>query len=140
MNRLLNFYALYTAVRFEGNLSLFFMQDFVYIDLAKEHSKSLRHEVTEETQRCKLCSLNRNDKYREESALWSPLPFPFTIPATPLILTFATCVYVCCNPINCHFLIKTLLLGKQVQLIKEDSRKDWDQTKKKGLMTCIHLI
>jgi DNA-directed RNA polymerase subunit RPC12/RpoP len=26
-------------------------KDFVDIDLAKEHSKSLRHEVTEETQR-----------------------------------------------------------------------------------------
>ena len=37
------------VIRFEGSLSLFFMQEFVDIDLAKEHSKSLDHDVAEET-------------------------------------------------------------------------------------------
>jgi hypothetical protein len=37
------------VIRFEGSLSLFFMQEFVDIDLAKEHSISLDHEVVEVT-------------------------------------------------------------------------------------------
>jgi hypothetical protein len=51
MNRLLNFYAVDTIVQIEDSLSFSCNKDFVDIDQAKEHSRSLCHEVTEETQR-----------------------------------------------------------------------------------------